>query len=93
MTLDYIQVRSADSIAKTIKHLRVHERRTGKIPVIVVMDDDKVRGHLPAHVFGIATLDEKVEKYMKKFTQLPTMRPKKKSLKNLDNIRTVNLPL
>ncbi|MEX2054154.1 MAG: magnesium transporter [Candidatus Colwellbacteria bacterium] len=63
MSLDYIQVGGNDSVTEVIKQLKVHEKRTGRLPLIIVMEGSRVSGHIPGHVLGFADPDDKAKKY------------------------------
>ena len=72
MNLDYILVSKSETIAETSKKFRIHEKRTGRSPAIVVLDEDgKVFGYLPGHQLGFGLKAEKVNKYIKR---IPTIR-------------------
>lgn len=66
MNVDYIQVRADDSISRVAKQLKVHEKRTGKLPAILVMEDGRLIGYLPGHELGYGHKNEKAKKYMRK---------------------------
>lgn len=70
MTLDYIQADASDSVADVAKKFKEHEFRTGRSPVILAMDGDKLVGFLPGHQLGLATRSELIGKYIKR---LPTI--------------------
>jgi len=72
MNLDYILVSKSETIAETSKKFRIHEKRTGRSPAIVVLDEEgKVFGYLPGHQLGFGLKAEKVNKYIKR---IPTIR-------------------
>ncbi len=71
MNLDYIQVEKADSIAKVSKQFRIHEKRTGRLPAILVMHTGKLIGYLPGDALGLALSTDFAGKYVKK---IPTVR-------------------
>ena len=52
MTLDYIQVEVTDKITDVAQKFKLHERRTGRPPVILVMREGKLIGYLPGHELG-----------------------------------------
>ncbi len=66
MNIDYIQVREDENIAAVSKQVRIHEKRTGKLPTILVLKNGRLSGYLPGHHFGFADPREKVENYVKK---------------------------
>lgn len=66
MNVDYIKVEADDHIASVAKQVRTHEKRTGKLPVILIMQTGKLLGHLPGHQLGFGRPHDKVKKYLKK---------------------------
>lgn len=68
MTLDYVQVDAEDTIADVSKQFQLHERRTGRPPVILVLQDTKLIGFLPGHELGLTASSEKVAKHVKPLT-------------------------
>jgi magnesium transporter len=70
MTLDYIQADGTDSVASVAKKFKQHEKRTGRLPVILVMKDGKLTGFLPGHELGFAARHELIGKYVKR---IPTI--------------------
>jgi len=65
MTLDYIQVDINEEIFNTVKKFKIHEKRTGKAPEIIVLNQGKIVGYLPVYTFVFARPNEKVGKYIK----------------------------
>jgi magnesium transporter len=70
MTLDYIQVQETDNIAHVAEHFRNHERKTGRLPVILVMKNNRLIGYLPGHELGFGSRHELIKKYIK---HIPTI--------------------
>lgn len=70
MTLDYIQVDSTDNISSVAKKFKQHEKTTGRLPVILVLEDDKLIGFLPGHELGFASRRDVISKYVKR---IPTI--------------------
>jgi len=70
MTLDYIQVNVEDHIEDVAKKFREHEKRTGRLPVILVMKDGKHGGFLPGHELGFAAKSETIGKYVKRIPSI-----------------------
>lgn len=66
MTLDYIQVEVSDNIESVAIKFMGHEKRTGRPPVILVLQDGKLSGFLPGHSLGLAAKSELIGKYSKK---------------------------
>ena len=65
MNLDYIQVSPDANVEDVAKKFKLHERRTGKSPSIIVSDNDRLVGHLPGHELGFMNKSEKIKKYIK----------------------------
>ena len=64
MTLDYVQINFDQTIAEAAKKFKIHETRTGKPPIMLVLKNDKVSGYLPGHELGFANPPDKVSKYV-----------------------------
>lgn len=71
MNVDYIQVHVSDDISTVAKKFKLHERRTGRPPVILVMDDQRLAGFLPGHELGFGRTNEKIGKYVRR---IPTIK-------------------
>jgi magnesium transporter len=65
MNLDYIQADINDNIATVSKKFKLHEKRTGRLPVILVTSKAALVGFLPGHQLGFAKVTEKIKKYVK----------------------------
>lgn len=65
MNVDYIQVDINDDIATVAKKFKLHEKRTGRLPVILVLKDEKLAGFLPGHELGFGRTKEKISKYVR----------------------------
>src|SRR5690606_26594561 len=70
MTLDYIQVETSDNVSTVAKRFKEHERRTGRLPVILAMKEGKLAGYLPDHELGFGHKHEVIHKYIKR---MPTI--------------------
>lgn len=66
MNIDYIQVEEHETIGKVGEQFRIHERRTGRLPTILVMRNGKFLGHVPGHVLAFAQTTDTVKHYVKK---------------------------
>lgn len=66
MGLNYIQVNVNQTISETSKKFRDHEKRTGKPPEILIMEDGLLIGYLPGYQLGFSKPGERVKKYLKK---------------------------
>lgn len=72
MDLNYVQVTSETTFQSVRRRLAQYERRTGKIPSILVVNDGKLIGELPHKVFILYpnTRIKKISSYIRK---LPTI--------------------
>ncbi len=70
MSLDYIEVDKNLTFKEVSKIILKHEKRTGKFPVILVVEDGYLLGELPGHILALHTGSEKISKYIKK---IPTV--------------------
>lgn len=71
MTLDYIQVQAIENIADVAKKFKEHEKRTGRPPVILMLNEEgRLLGFLPGHELGFARKTEVVKKYVKRLPSI-----------------------
>lgn len=74
MNVDYIQVNDNDTIAEVAKQFKVHEKRTGRLPTIIVLKSGaatgQLAGYFPGHELGFAHPKDKAKKYVRK---IPTI--------------------
>jgi magnesium transporter len=70
MSLDYIQVGKNSNFKTVSKQIRKHEKRTGKLPVILVVDEGYLIGELPVHIFVLYNNKEKIKKHIKKIPNI-----------------------
>ncbi len=66
MSLDYIEVEKNVTFEQISKIIQKHEKRTGKFPAILVVQDGFLVGELPPHTLAIGKRKEKIGKYVKK---------------------------
>jgi magnesium transporter len=66
MNLDYIQIDMEDKIRDVAKQFKIHEKRTGRLPAMFVMELGKFKGYLPGHELGFARPAEKIKTYVRK---------------------------
>jgi magnesium transporter len=52
------------------KKFKLHEKRTGRLPVILATKEQRLAGFLPGHELGFVRTNEKIAKYVKR---LPTV--------------------
>jgi magnesium transporter len=64
MDLDYIQVDEDDSITDVIKQFKIHERRTGKLPLVIVMKGSKIAGYIPVHVMAFSNSTDSAKRHV-----------------------------
>jgi len=81
MSLDYILVESNQTIRTIFKKINIHEKRTGKFPIVLISKDNKLIGFIPGYKLGLAKLNEKAERYVKKIATLSYKTDEKKVLK------------
>lgn len=70
MNVDYILVDTDSSIIDVAKKFKLHEKRTGRLPVILATKNEHLAGFLPGHELGFGRNNEKIAKYIKK---IPTI--------------------
>ncbi len=66
MKVDYIQVDIDDHISSVVDKFRIHEKRTGKTPDVIVTKDGKLKGTLPVADLILAKPSEKIIGFLKK---------------------------
>jgi magnesium transporter len=81
MNIDYIQVTEKDTIAHVAKRFKAHEKRTGRLPAIIVMRGGKVMGYIPGHELGFALPTDTIKQYVHHISTIPH---------NLSHAETVN---
>ncbi len=80
MNLDYIQIDENDVLAVAAKKFKRHEKRTGRLPTIIVTHNGYVSGYVPGHELGFAKPGEKVKKYTRRIGIIPHSASKKRVL-------------
>lgn len=66
MSLNYIEVNKNITFEQLSKLIKKHEKRTGKFPTILVVEDGFLIGELSPHFLAIAKREEQIKKYIKK---------------------------
>lgn len=66
MSLNYIQVDGNQTLSIIAEQIRVHEKRTGKLPLTLVLDEGKLLGFLPIQKLIYAKPKDKAKDYVKK---------------------------
>lgn len=77
MSANYVQIDPDDHISTVAEKFKVHERRTGKMPVILAVKEGSLVGHLPGHELGLSRASEKATKYIKDITTVEHTATKK----------------
>lgn len=70
MNLDYIVVQPKVHFAEVAEEVREHEKRTGKFPAILVLQDGKLNGELLGHELAVRSGREKIENYVKRIPSI-----------------------
>jgi magnesium transporter len=71
MTLDYILVDASATIEDVARKFKAHERKTGRLPVVLALRDGKLTGFLPGHELGFVRKSERITNYIKKVPVIP----------------------
>ncbi len=66
VSLEYIEVDIDTTFDNLSKIIKKHEKRTGKFPTILVIDDGYLKGELSPLIFLSKNKNEKINKYVKK---------------------------
>jgi magnesium transporter len=66
INVNYIQVEHDDTITSVAKQVKTHEKRTGKLPTILVMEGHKLLGGLPGYSLGLARPEDLAKSFTKK---------------------------
>ncbi len=66
MNVDYIEVEKNTSFEQLSKVIKRHEKRTGRIPSILVVEEGFLVGELPLHAMALAHKNEKIKKFVKR---------------------------
>lgn len=76
MNPDFIQVDEMESIAEVSRRFKSHEKRTGRPPAIIAIkqkgDKKILAGYLPGHDLGFARPRDKVKKFIRKISSIPS---------------------
>ncbi|MBA3758237.1 magnesium transporter [Candidatus Saccharibacteria bacterium] len=66
MTLDYIQVEPEQSIKAVAEKVKLHEGRTGRSPVVLVVEGSQLLGTLPSHRLAFGKPEDHITTHVKK---------------------------
>lgn len=64
MNLDYIQVEIDSNFEDVINKFRKHEKRTGRLPLIIVTENEILKGYLPVHELGLNNRDCAIREFV-----------------------------
>jgi len=64
MSINYIQVDVSDTIAEVAEAIHLHEKRTGKFPIVLVLEHGKLVGYVPDHRLVFSTATDKISNYL-----------------------------
>lgn len=70
MTLDYVTVNAHDSFIDVAKKFRIHEQKTGRPPVILVMHGQELAGFLPGYELAFAEGSTDINSRIKKIASI-----------------------
>ena len=70
MNLDYIDVEKNDKFSQVSELIKKHEKRTGKIPEILVVENGLLLGEVKIHRLALVKKTEKLSKYI---THIPSI--------------------
>ena len=70
MSLDYVEVNKSITFEQLSEIIKRHEKRTGKFPAVLIVEDGFLAGELPPHVLAIAKREEKIGRYVEKIPSI-----------------------
>ncbi len=70
MSLDYIEVHKDITFGEVSRQIETHEKRTGKLPAILVVEEDILLGEVQMHNLGLCRKNERVARYI---TKIPSI--------------------
>jgi magnesium transporter len=70
MSLDYIEVEKGDKFSEIAEWLKKHEKRTGKIPEILVVENGLLLGEVKIHQLALVKKTENISKHI---THIPSI--------------------
>lgn len=66
MSLNYILIEDTQKLSEVVEQIQIHEKRTGRLPVPLVLEERKLIGYLPAQHMLFAQPSDKVRDHIKK---------------------------
>ncbi len=70
MSLNYIQVDAEEKFETVAEKISTHEQRTGKLPVVLILEEGKLIGFLPIKNLVFAKPGDKARKFIKKIATI-----------------------
>ncbi len=70
MDLNYLQIEPSATFEDIATQMGEHEKRTGKIPTLLIVEDGELTGELPAHVLALHDKKTRARRFVK---PLPTL--------------------
>lgn len=70
MSLNYIQVEAKEKFKEFAEKINLHEKRTGKLPVILVLEEGKLIGFLPIKNLIFAKPEDPARNFIKKIATI-----------------------
>ncbi len=70
MSLNYVQVDERESIKNVVNEIQVHEKRTGKLPVILVLREGNIVGSLPVQKLVFAQAHDAAADHLEKIPSI-----------------------
>ncbi len=64
MSLDYVEIPVDSTFSEVSERIKIHEKRTGKIPVVLVVDNGYLKGELPVSSLVFHEPNEKIGGYI-----------------------------
>lgn len=70
MSLNYVQVEATDRLSEVAESVQRHEKRTGKLPIVLVIEETELIGFLPLQSLLFAKPGDRVKEYVKKIQSM-----------------------
>ena len=80
MSLDYLEVSKNMTLSEVLKLVQKHEKRTGKFPAVLVVENGFLIGELPGYLFALHKGREKIGKYVKKIPSIKYNKDEKEAV-------------
>ncbi len=85
MSLNYIEVDINSRFDDVSKIIRKHEKRSGNIPTILVVEDGFLVGELPGYVLALHRGNEKIKKHIKRVPHIRYDKDEKEVIRTFKN--------